>query len=51
VVPPATNILVITQAYGNREQVEYAGSAILVTYAAGLVLMPAFLILSRVVFG
>jgi hypothetical protein len=51
VVPPATNILVVTKAYGTSEQLEYAGSAILFTYAAGLVLMPAFLILSRVLFG
>jgi malate permease and related proteins len=50
-VPPATNILVVTQAYGTKDQVEYAGSAILFTYAAGLVLMPVFLILSRVIFG
>ena len=50
-VPPATNILVITKAYGTEEQVEYAGSAIITTYAAGLILMPAFLIASRLVFG
>lgn len=50
-VPPATNILVVTQAYGNREQVEYAGSAIIFTYLAGLVLMPVFLLVSRVAFG
>jgi hypothetical protein len=50
-VPPATNILVVTQAYGTSEQVEYAGSAVLFTYAAGLFIMPAFLILSRLIFG
>ena len=51
VVPPATNILVVTQAYGNRDQVEYAGSGIMFTYLAGLVLMPVFLLLARVAFG
>ncbi|MFP4115362.1 MAG: AEC family transporter [Spirochaetales bacterium] len=50
-VPPATNVLVITKAYGTKEQVEYAGSAIMATYAASVVLLPAFLIVSRVVFG
>ena len=50
VVPPATNILVITKAYGTDEQVEYAGSAIVVTYAASIVLIPLFLIASRLVF-
>ncbi len=50
-VPPATNIMVITRAYGTDAQVEYAGSAIITSYAAGLVLMPIFLILSRVVFS
>ncbi|MFW6293746.1 MAG: AEC family transporter [Spirochaetota bacterium] len=50
VVPPATNILVITKAYGTDEQVEYAGSAIAVTYAASIVLIPLFLIASRLAF-
>ncbi len=51
IVPPATNIMVITRAYGTDAQVEYAGSAIITTYAVGLVLMPVFLILSRIVFS
>ena len=50
-VPPATNIMVITRAYGTDAQVEYAGSALITSCAAGLVLMPIFLILSRVVFS
>lgn len=50
-VPPATNIMVITKAYGSDEQVQYAGSAIITSYAAGLVLMPLFLVLSRLVFS
>lgn len=50
VVPPATNILVLTKAFGTDEQVEYAGSAIVVTYAASAVLIPLFLIASRLVF-
>lgn len=50
VVPPATNILVLTKAYGTDEQVEYAGSAIAVTYAASIVLIPLFLVASRLVF-
>jgi predicted permease len=50
-VPPATNVLVITKAYGTKEQVEYAGGAIVTTYAASLVLLPLFLIASRLVYG
>ncbi|MFP4376357.1 MAG: AEC family transporter [Spirochaetales bacterium] len=50
-VPPATNILVVTQAYGTADQVKYAGSAVLFTYAAALVVMPVFLILARLIFG
>ncbi len=50
-VPPATNIVVITKAYGTDEQVEYAGSAIVVTYLAGVVLIPLFLVISRLLLG
>ena len=51
VVPPATNIMVITKAYGTDKQVEYAGSAIITSYLAGLVLVPLFLVLSRLLFN
>jgi len=51
VVPPATNVLVLTKAYGTDAQVEYAGGAIVTTYLAGLVLLPAFLIASTLLFG
>jgi predicted permease len=51
VVPPATNVLVLTKAYGSDAQVEYAGGAIVTTYLAGLVLLPAFLIASTLLFG
>jgi malate permease and related proteins len=50
-VPPATNIMVITRAYGSDKQVEYAGSAIITAYVAGLILLPLFLVLSRLVFS
>jgi len=50
-VPPATNILVITKAFGTDEQVEYAGGAIVTTYLAGLVLLPLFLVASKLLFG
>jgi len=50
-VPPATNVMVLTKAYGTDEQVQYAGSAIITSYAAGLVLVPIFLILSRLIFS
>lgn len=48
-VPPATNILVITKAYGTSEQVEYAGSAIVLTYSASVVLLPLFLVVATLV--
>lgn len=50
-VPPATNVLVVTKAYGTGEQVEYAGAAVVTTYLASVVLLPLFLIASRLVFG
>jgi malate permease and related proteins len=50
VVPPATNIMVITRAYGTEDQVRFAGGAMLFTYAASLVLIPLFLILATVAF-
>ena len=51
VVPPATNILVLTKAYGTRDQVEYAGAAIVTTYLASVVLLPLFLVASRLLLG
>jgi predicted permease len=51
VVPPATNIMVITRAYGTDEQVEYAGGAIIVSYIAAVVIIPVFLVISRLLFG
>jgi hypothetical protein len=51
VVPPATNILVLTKAYGTQDQVEYAGAAIVTTYLASVVLLPLFLVASRLLFG
>ena len=50
-VPPATNIVVITKAFGTEEQTDYAGGAIVTTYLASIVLLPGFLILSRLLFG
>lgn len=46
VVPPATNIMVVTRAYGTETQVRYAGGAMMVTYLASLVLIPLFMILA-----
>lgn len=51
VVPPATNILVVTKAYGTDEQVDYAGGAIVTTYLAAIVLLPGFVLLSTILFG
>jgi len=45
--PPATNIMVLTRAYGADSQVEYAGSAIIYSYLASAVIIPIFLILSK----
>jgi hypothetical protein len=50
VVPPATNIMVITRAYGTEEQVRFAGGAMLFTYAASLLLIPLFLIVATLAF-
>lgn len=50
VVPPATNIMVITRAYGTDEQLRFAGGAMGFTYLASIVLIPAFLVLATVVF-
>lgn len=51
VVPPATNIVVIARAYGTDAQVEYTGSAIIITYIAAAGLIPLFLVVSRLIFG
>lgn len=50
-VPPATNIVIISKAYGTPEQVEYAAGAVVYTYIAALVIIPVFLVVSRLVFG
>lgn len=44
-VPPATNILITTKAYGSEEQVRFVGSGIMATYLAALVTLPVFILL------
>jgi hypothetical protein len=50
-VPPATNNVIVAKAYGTEEQVTYIGNAVIVTYAASMVTIPVFVLLSVVVFG
>ena len=50
VAPPATNIMVLTKAYGTDDQLEYAGSAIIYSYLAAVVIMPIFLVLAELFF-
>lgn len=50
-VPPATNIMVATRAYGTSEEVDYLGAAVIVSYASMAITLPVFLLLSTVLFG
>ena len=49
-VPPATNIVVVSKAYGSEDQLHYAGSAILTTYAASAVTLPLMLLAAFMAF-
>ena len=42
-VPPATNVILISKAFGTEKQVHYAGGAILSSYLAAVVTIPLFL--------
>jgi hypothetical protein len=44
-VPPATNILITTKAYGSEDQVHFVGSGIMATYIAALITLPVFILL------
>ncbi len=50
-VPPATNVLLISKAFGTEKQVHYAGGAILTTYLASVLTIPLFLAAAILVFG
>lgn len=50
-VPPATNVLLISKAFGTEKQVHYAGGAILTTYLASVVTIPLFLAAAILLFG
>lgn len=50
-VPPATNLMVAVKKFGTEAQVHYVASGMLVTYIVSFITMPAFLLLSHVVFS
>jgi hypothetical protein len=50
VMPPATNIMIATKAYGTEEQVNFVGNGIVITYIAALGVIPIFLLLTNVLF-
>lgn len=50
VVPPATNIMIATRAYGTPDEVHYIGGGIITTYAAMVVTLPVFLLLGTTLF-
>ena len=50
VAPPATNLMIIVKNYGSPEQVAYTGGAMLYSYAAAVVTLPAFLLAAGVFF-
>ncbi len=49
-VPPATNILIATRAYGASDEVQYIGGGITTTYAAMIITLPVFLLLGTALF-
>ena len=49
-VPPATNIAVISKAYGSDAQLHYAGAGVIYSYAASALLLPLILIASFALF-
>jgi predicted permease len=49
-VPPATNILIAARAFGRREQEVFIGNGIIHTYAASIITLPVFLLLSNLIY-
>jgi hypothetical protein len=45
-VPPATNTMLATEAYGTAEQVRFAGSGMIFAYLSAAVTLPIFLVLA-----
>jgi predicted permease len=45
-VPPATNLAIATKAFGSEEQLNYAGTGLILTYLASAVGLPLFVVLA-----
>ena len=49
-MPPATNTMIVTRAYGSPRQNEVIGGGMLLCYGAALVSLPVFLLLGELLF-
>ncbi len=45
-VPPATNLAIAARAYGSREQLEYTGTGLILSYLASAAGIPLFVVLA-----
>ena len=49
--PPATNLAIVSEAYGTREQTEVIGRGVVVSYLSAVITIPLFLGLTTLVFA